>query len=63
VLAAEVGLSWYAPVVRIEVVWPRWPFFGRRTALNIAAYCAPASSISAGQQRNSSLFILNPDAS
>jgi hypothetical protein len=26
--------------------------FGRQTTLNVSAYCAPASSISAGQPRN-----------
>jgi hypothetical protein len=51
-LAAKVVLSSHAPVVRIEVVRSRWPFFGRQTTLNAAAYCAPVSSISAGQQRN-----------
>jgi hypothetical protein len=39
-------------VVRIEVVRRRWPLFGRQTTLNVAANCAPVSSISAGQQRN-----------
>ena len=33
-------------------VWPSWPLFGRRRTLNVATYCAPVSSISAGQQRN-----------
>ena len=40
------------PIVRIEVVRPRWPLFGRQRTLNAAIYCAPVSSISAGQQRN-----------
>lgn len=35
-----------------EMAWPRWPLFGRRTTLNAATYCAPISSIPAGQQRN-----------
>jgi len=51
-LPAEVDRSWDAPVVRIEMVRPRWPLFGRQTTLNAASYCAPVSSISAGQQRN-----------
>jgi len=51
-LPAEVDRSWDAPVVRIEMVRPRWPLFGRQTTLNAANYCAPVSSISAGQQRN-----------
>ena len=36
----------------IQTVWPRWPLFGRPRALNAAAYCAPVSTVSAGQQRN-----------
>jgi len=51
-LPAEVDRSWDAPVVRIEMVRPRWPLSGRQTTLNAASYCAPVSSISAGQQRN-----------
>ena len=51
-LPAEVDRSWDAPVVRIEMVRPRWPLSGRQTTLNAANYCAPVSSISAGQQRN-----------
>ena len=50
--AAGVVRSSCAPIVRIEVVRRRWPLFGRQTTLNVAAYCAPVSSISAGQQRN-----------
>ena len=49
-LAAEDGQPSHAPIVRIEVVRRRWPLFGRQTTLNAAAYCAPVSSISAGQQ-------------
>jgi hypothetical protein len=50
--AAEVAPFSCAPVVRIEVVRPCWPLFGRQTTLNAATYCAPVSSISAGQQRS-----------
>jgi len=49
-LAAEVGRPSHAPAVRIEAAWPRWPLFGRQAMLNAAAYFAPVSSISAGQQ-------------
>lgn len=51
-LAAVVVPTWHAPVVRIEVVRPRWPLFGRQTTLNAAAYCALMSGISAGQQES-----------
>src|SRR5260221_996925 len=38
---------------RPEVVTrPCWPHLGRTVALNVAAYCASVSSISAGQRRN-----------
>jgi len=40
-LAAKIVWPSYAPVVRIEVVRPRWPLFGRQTTLNAATYCAP----------------------
>jgi hypothetical protein len=49
-LAAEIVRPSYAPVVRIEVVRPYWPLFGRQTTLNAAIYCAPVSGILAGQQ-------------
>ena len=29
-----------------------WPLFGRTRTLNVAAYCAPMSSILAGQRSN-----------
>ena len=51
-LAAKIVRPSCAPVVHIEGVRPRWPLFGRQTTLNVATYCAPVSSISAGQQRN-----------
>ena len=50
--AAKTVWFSHAPVVRIEVVRPCWPLFGRQTTLNAATYCAPVSSISAGQQSN-----------
>ncbi len=31
---------------------PGWPLFGRTATLNVAAYCALVSTVSAGQQRN-----------
>ena len=31
--------------------WLPWPLSGRTRTLNVAAYCAPVSSILAGQQR------------
>ncbi len=51
-LAVDVARTSHAPVVRIQVVWPGWPLFGRTTTLNTAACCASVSNISAGQQRN-----------
>ena len=50
-LAAEIGESSHAPVVRIARVRPRWRFLAaiRRSTPSPSA---PVSSISAGQQRN-----------
>jgi hypothetical protein len=37
-LAAEIGESLHAPVVRIGVVRPRWLLVGRQTTLNVATF-------------------------
>ncbi len=47
-LERVLGVS--APTGQHEMT--AWPLFGRQTTLHAAAYCAPVSSISAGQRRN-----------
>jgi hypothetical protein len=41
-----------APLVRMQMAWPRWPHFGRTRTLNAAIYCAIVSSSPAGQCGN-----------
>jgi hypothetical protein len=35
-----------------QPAWLPWPHFGRTRTLNAAAYCAPVSTVWAGQQWN-----------
>jgi hypothetical protein len=51
-LPAELVPTWHAPVVCIQIAWPRWPLFGRPRTLNTAYYCTSVSTVSAGQQRS-----------